>query len=323
MRQTISGPLFLILLLGVVSGGCRTVALKSYDYEDILWTADWGGPRNEIVTGGNSPDVRIYSPLGNAITSTIPTSNTVTGVAWHPGKERLAVTLQAGEEGSFLFDLRSGEKRYLDSISAAGARGLGWSPDGELLAVGDNDGYLLLYDYEGRLQRRRKVEPKGITALSWHPDGQIILTVGSGIARYELANDRYTHRPAREQEVLMLSVAWHPEGALYATGDYGQPDKKRPPYLQYWSADGKLIGRDSSSRVEIRNLAWSPTGNLLASASDGIRLWTPGGEQIRHGLRDRYLWGLAWKPDGTRLITTSGDGEAFIVDSRLRTVAGW
>ena len=248
---------------------------------------------------------------------------TVTKVKWHPSRILLGVALQSGTEGTFLVDPRSGPKTYLDSISPEGARGLTWSPDGEYLAVGDNEGYLLIYSSEGRLLRRRKVQPKAIIDLSWHPDRQLLATVGSGIGLYDFAADSTHYYASRDIPVLLLSVAWHPEGEVFVTGDYGDEDLGNPPLLQFWTVNGKLLHQDSSSRAEYRNLRWSPDGQVLASASDGIRYWSEEGRELMHTLDNRYVWGLAWNETGDLITATTGDGRTYVFTRSLEFVRSW
>ena len=323
-RQTTSLSWLVCAAVILSTAGCSpSIPLRSNDFGQLLWSVDVHPSEDGVASGGNAPSVRLSETKSGTLIDTLPVAGTVTRLRWHPEGDRLAVALQIGEESSFLWHQRTGKKTHLDSVSADGARGLAWSPDGTRLAVGDNEGMLLLYTADGALIDRQQVDPKGITDLSWHPDGNRLTTVGSGIAHFDLLTDSVRFYPARSVPVLTLSVAWHPGGEIYVTGDYGDRDNGHPPLLQTWTADGELIRQDSTSRAEFRNLEWNPDGTVLASASDGLRLWSPAGEMLGHTLAEHYLWGLAWTADGERLAVTSGEGRTFILNKNLRVLREW
>ena len=50
-------------------------------------------------------------------------------------------------------------------------------------------------------------------------------------------------------------------------------------------------------------------GSLLASASDGLRIWTKEGQLLYTGKTKDILWGIAWNKSGNRILTGSFDGD--------------
>jgi WD40 repeat protein len=70
------------------------------------------------------------------------------------------------------------EKIELDGISSDGARGIDWNYTGEYVAVGDNDGQILIYDLKGELFKKvNKEDRKSITALAWHPKKNVFIII--------------------------------------------------------------------------------------------------------------------------------------------------
>jgi WD40 repeat protein len=73
-----------------------------------------------------------------------------------------------------------------------------------------------------------------------------------------------------------------------------------------------LQGHDGA----IRRLAFSPDGRLLASGSDDAtaRIWSLSGRELAVIRTNSPVVGLAFSPDGTRLVVSSQNGSLYIVD---------
>ena len=296
--------------------GCGIRREHGNDFERIIWTVDWSGD-GRLALGGNQGILRVYPEELSGPGDTWPVSGTVTAVAWHPTRDVLAVAVQGSDDPPFLVKDGRQSPFALDSVSPDGARGIGWSAAGDRLAVSDNDGFLLLYDESGALLSRRRVDPKGTTALAWHPDGRRIDVVGSAWHTYFPAADSLVSRPFRTEPTLLLTVDWSPDGERVALGDYGDIDKAAPPELQFRTVRDSLESRYAGGGAEYRSVRWDPAGALLAAGADGVYLWDAEGTLVAHVLRDRYIWGISWSPDGSRLMATSGEGKAFLLDRDL------
>ena len=296
--------------------GCAARRSAANEYDRIIWTADWSAD-GRIAIGGNQGTLRIYPASLSGRPRVVPVAGTVTNVAWHPTRDLLAVAVQGGAEPGFLVRGSGEALTSLDSVSPDGARGIAWSASGDRLAVADNDGYLTLYDAGGSMLRRRRVDPKGATALGWHPSGDRIDIVGSAWHSYYPGPDSLVSRNFRTEPTLLLTADWNPKGDILALGDYGEPDNGVPTQLQFRDAADSLVLLDAGSRAEYRNVRWDPEGKVLAAAAGGVSLWDADGLLLAHVLRDRYVWGLGWNADGSRLVVTTGDGEAFLLDRYL------
>lgn len=309
-----------ILLLFVLSGCKAPLNSQAPTIQDILWAADWSPDGLYIAMGGNHNRLLIFSGKDFKLIREYPVENTITKLKWHPKEHLLAVATQISASRSFLLDLSTGRRIELEGTSSDGARGIGWNSDGELLAIGDNDGHLSIFSKNGEFVRKIDAEQKAITGLSWHPSENTIATVGKQIAIYDFEKDTLKTIAPRPQEVLMLCVAWHPSGSFFATGDYGDFEKHCPPLLQFWNAGGEKIREIERSKAEFRNLAWSADGETLATASDALRIWTKDGELLGEGKSKSLLWGVDWSPDGNKLVSSSEDGEILIWNDRLRVL---
>ncbi|MDF1697668.1 MAG: WD40 repeat domain-containing protein [Saprospiraceae bacterium] len=124
-----------------------------------------------------------------------------------------------------------------------------------------------------------------------------------------------------EIEVLMLCVAWHPDGTFFVTGDYGDFVEHYPPLLQYWTRDGDRIKSIEESKAEYRNMAWSSDGDVLATASEKVRLWNRKGDLIAAETTKNLLWGIDWNENASKLVTTDDNGKIIFWDRNLNRLS--
>ena len=315
---------FLLLLLGALVA-CRTTSetlpRNAAGERWFFWSVDWHPAQERLVVGGsNDTFLKILSTEDFRELSTHPYPGTITQTKWHPTENRIAIAVQDGKSKCALLDVDANERIELDSITPFGARALGWNRTGELLAVGDYEGMLTLFDAAGNFLRRIDLDQKGIIGLDWHPQEDRLVAVGERIALYDVATDRVQHVEDRSEDVLLLCVAWHPDGSFFVTGDYGDFEKEHPPLLQFWTADGQRIRAIEESKAEYRHIVWSPDGTTLATASEQLRLWDRNGALRAAAPSEHLLWGIDWRRDGERLVTTDDGGRIVVWSRKLKPV---
>lgn len=277
--------------------------------DDILWAAAWSPDGKYIAVGGNPGSLKIYTKKRMRLKEKFPWKRTIAAIRWHPTEEKLVIATHESAAEVSILDLNTKSITTLDSVGFSGARGIDWNFDGQYLAVADNEGQITIYTKEGEFIRKiKKEDTKSFTGLAWHPSKNILVTVSAMIRMYNLEGDllhKIKHRP---KDVLMLCVAWHPSGDFFATGDYGIPDQGLKPLLQFWNSDGSLRKVMEGSKAEYRSIRWTRDGKKLATASDALRIWSKDGKLLREGKSENLLWGLDWRPDKKRIITSDGNG---------------
>ena len=288
----------------------------------FFWCVDWKPDSDYVVAGGsNDTFLKLISSGRYSVITTYPTLGTVTKTKWHPTENKLAVAVQDGKSYPFIFDMATEQHLQLDSTSITGARAIGWNAAGDLLAIGDYEGNLIFYNESGDFQRSVYTHQKAIIGLDWHPNKNLLIAVGDCITTYNYDLDTLNNISDRDEEVLMLCVDWHPSGNFFVTGDYGDFEYHYSPLLQYWTPTGKRLRAVAESQAEIRNLQWSGDGNLLATASDKIRLWNMDGELVAESAAENLLWGIAWN-ETDDMIVTSDESRNIVLWSRALGVVG-
>lgn len=282
-----------------------------------FWSVGWHPNKDQFVVGGTQDTLRLFSANNFQLLKNYPYKGTITKTKWHPTKNKLAISVQDGKSNSTILTLDNDQRIELDSITIDGARAIGWNHAGDLLAVGDYEGYITLFDEKGTFLQRINTNQKAIIGLDWHPHENLIVAVGEKITLYHCEVDSLTHIEDRSEEILMLCVAWHPNGTFFVTGDYGDFEYHYPPLLQYWTYDGQRIQAIEESKAEFRNMKWSGDGELLATASEKIRLWNKEGELVAEATTDNLLWGIDWNKDASTLVATDEKGKIIFWDRNL------
>jgi WD40 repeat protein len=109
---------------------------------------------------------------------------------------------------------------------------------------------------------------------------------------------------------------------VFATGDYGEKENNIESLLQFWNANGTLVESLHGSKAEYRNIRWNKTGELIATASDALRLWSKDGQIIYSGNSDDLLWGIDWDSSNKTIITTSNNGRIKLWNNKAEFVKG-
>jgi WD40 repeat protein len=179
-----------------------------------------------------------------------------------------------------------------------------FSPTGKLLATGDADGAIRLWQVA---DWKKLLTLKGHTNWIWsvmfNPDGSVLASASddktvrlwdtrSGECRCILP---HTHR--------IWSVAFSPDGKTIASGSEDSTVK-----LWHWQT-GECYQTLFGHTNWIRSIAFSPDGKTLASGSVDctVRLWDVGTGECIKTLQGHttQVWSVAFSPDGEMLASSS------------------
>jgi len=269
-----------------------------------LWTIEWSPDDKYFALGGDDSILWIYQASGASVYKSYPMKHMVRGIAWHPQSKLLAVSTM---REIHILNMETGNFTEFPG-ARYGARGIGWNHNGELLAIGDGVGIIHIWNKDGKLfQSIPKENKDSYLSIHWHPSKNIIAAVGTEIWVFDTSGKQLAQIKHRKENSGVLTVRWHPSGEFFATGDNG-PDEIES-IIQFWKEDGELIRTLHGSKGEYRNIRWNNDGRFLASASDGLRIWTKDGQLLHAGKTKDILWGIAWNMSGNRIITGSFDGD--------------
>jgi WD40 repeat protein/DNA-binding Xre family transcriptional regulator len=180
-----------------------------------------------------------------------------------------------------------------------------FSPDGTLLATGDMEGQIRLWQVQtGKQLFAFKGHSGWVRSIAWSPDGRTLAS-GSNDSVVRLWNvaDGSCLKALRGHTNWVWAVAWSPDGRTLASGSFDSS-------VRLWdvaigSEKQVLYGHTGG----VRSLTWSPDGRTLASGSFdcSIRLWDVAEGrclQALHG-HTHWVWAVAWSPDGRTLASGS------------------
>ncbi|MUG95741.1 hypothetical protein F7734_26655 [Scytonema sp. UIC 10036] len=194
-----------------------------------------------------------------------------------------------------------------------GVLSVAFSPDGKLLALGDTNGEIRLYQVSDWKQLLScKGHTNWVVSLAFSPDGNTFASgsVDCTVKLWDVGSGQCLQTLQKHDDEVW-SVAFSPDGNTLASGSDDCT-------VKLWSVHtGQVLKTFQGHTSWVCSVTFSPDGQKLASGSDDhtIRLW-----DINTGKCLKVYQGHS---DGIRVITVSLDGQMLASGSEDRTVKLW
>ncbi|KAF3883850.1 MULTISPECIES: WD40 domain-containing protein [Nostocales] len=187
-----------------------------------------------------------------------------------------------------------------------------FSPDGQLLATGDTDCNVRLWEVEtGRLLLICQGHTNWVRFVVFSPDGAILASGGADhTVKLWNVSDGVCIKTLIGHCHETFSVAFSPNGDILATASGDRT-------VKLWNIrDGNCMKTLSGHTDWVRCVAFSPDGEILASsgADHKIKLWNVESGECLQTLTKHQSWvrSIAFSPRGDTLASGGGDREIEI-----------
>ncbi|WP_414584745.1 eIF2A-related protein [Scytonema sp. PCC 10023] len=191
-----------------------------------------------------------------------------------------------------------------------------FSPDGKLLATGDVDGIIRLWQVTNCQQLLTLKGHCGwVWAIAFSPDGRTLASSGNdfSVRLWDVASGRCV-RVLQEHTSGVWSVSFSPDGKTLASGSQDSS-------VRLWDVtDGACLRAWHGHAGSVWTVTFSPDGRTLASGSQdsSVRLWDAKTGHCVGALHGHSggVRSLAWSPDGQTLASGSHDSTVRLWDVR-------
>jgi WD40 repeat protein len=289
----------------------------------LAWTPDG----KSIVSGGNKQPIKIWDPAtGKDLMTINPTGEYVSafvlsgdGKHLFTGQANVPAMLPGGPtNGLFVYEMQSGKlaREIRDFTHKIGT--LAVSPDGNLLAAGDDTGSIRLFQYPLFVNNANQPaywtqqDPTGATYhLTFSPDSKTLVRCGPlniKIYNTPLPGDPF-QIAAPAQTIAANDVrcaTFSKDGKTLYTGN-GAGN------IHFWDpATGLPTGAFQNAHTgAVKTLAFNHDGTQLASCAEEYvaRLWDFNVVLQSHDLdgHDGPIWAASFSPDGQRIVSAGAD----------------
>ncbi|MEJ1932126.1 NB-ARC domain-containing protein [Nostoc sp. NIES-2111] len=191
---------------------------------------------------------------------------------------------------------------------------LALSPDGKLLATGDQDGQIHLWQIaDGKNLLTFKAHENWVWTVAFSPDGQTLASGGhDGLVKLWDTQTGNCLKTLDKHTGIVWSVNFSPDGQTLASGS-------QDTSIRLWDVRlGECLKVLHGQTGWVCSVRFNPNGSILASGSNDcdIRLW-----DISKGISIKtlqghigWVWSVCFSPDGKTLASGSSDHSVRLWD---------
>jgi WD40 repeat protein/energy-coupling factor transporter ATP-binding protein EcfA2 len=204
---------------------------------------------------------------------------------------------------------------------------LAFSSDGQTIASGAGDGTVRVWNLQGKLLTKLTGHQGPVRSVSFSHDGKLNSGGDDGTVRlWDLQEKAFAQLKGHQAQVR--TVTYSRDGQNLATSsDDGT--------IRLWNAQGRSLGQWNAQGLPlsqlkgkpdpVRDVNFSPDGQRLVSAVDGIvRLWTRQGQLLKEfNGQQRSIRSIEFSPDGQRLASGGDDGTIHLWNLQGQSLAAW
>jgi len=206
---------------------------------------------------------------------------------------------------------------------------LAFSPDGRLLAAGNNDTAVRLWDMatgekvatlEDPVLQAGTSHADAVLSLAFSPDGTVLASTGDEVLKLWDVNEKKLYKSLYGHLNNAHALAFSPDGKHLVSGGKNN-------LVKLWNANrGEETGPLFTLRSNVNILVFSPDGTILAAAGgdSAIKLWSMEQQQELGVLRGHVsaVSALDFSPDGRILMSGGGDSTVRFWSVDRRDVIG-
>jgi WD40 repeat protein len=275
------------------------------------------GPNDSLLFAGGVGGAALYDrERGFKPRALLPRTNIV-DAAFSPDDALVAGAGAGKDHVVHVWDVRSGAQ-----VLALEHRGpvntVAFSPNGQLIATGSDDGTARLWSVGTGLElasfvhERGQVRSNAVLQVSFSPDGTRLLTVGGNRFVRVFDVSRGNELFALNNVAVVNVARFSHDGRLIATG--GATD-----VVRLWDAKSgdPVGGLDLTPGSRVADLAFSPDDKLLATAGSNdtvARIFSVAKERNQATITQHRsgVTSVVFTPDSDSLITAGRDGRAIL-----------
>ncbi|PMB19415.1 hypothetical protein CEN45_19170 [Fischerella thermalis CCMEE 5198] len=187
--------------------------------------------------------------------------------------------------------------------------GVGFSPNGEIIATANEDNTIKLFSREGILLQTLKGHKNRVRDVSFSPDGQRIVSGSDDGTAIIWQRDgtafKSLPKPLEGHKGNVNRVVFSPDSKTLATVSDGDDDN-----VKLWNIDGTLLTTFNGHTDRVKDVSFNPDGRTLVTGSwdSSVRVWNLVGlfSKTLEGHTDRVM-DVSFSPDGQMFASASWD----------------